>query len=126
MFEATKFAIFAAPRTGSNLLCTILNGHPEILCHHEVYNPHGIFTALDFQPNELNATPLDERDQNPIEFLTRVWKSGAEHGAVGFKWTRGQCTRVLEYVLQNKNIKKIILQRKNRIKTFVSERTRKP
>ena len=39
--STTRFVILAAPRSGSNLLCTLLNSHPEILCHHEVFNPVG-------------------------------------------------------------------------------------
>ena len=48
----TRFVILAVPRTGSNLLCTLLNSHPEILCHHEVFNPQGIFTALTHRHQE--------------------------------------------------------------------------
>ena len=39
--RSTRFVILAAPRSGSNLLCTLLDSHPEILCHHEVFNPVG-------------------------------------------------------------------------------------
>ena len=34
----TRFVILAAPRTGSNLLCTLLDAHSRILCHHEILN----------------------------------------------------------------------------------------
>lgn len=122
MTDVVRFVILAAPRTGSNLLCTLLNSHPEILCHHEVFNPQGVFTARDYQGAELRATSLKERDDDPLSFLERVWESGTGQRCVGFKWTRGQDECVLETVCKDPGVKKIVLRRRNRIKTFVSER----
>jgi LPS sulfotransferase NodH len=118
----SKFAILAAPRTGSNLLCTLLNSHPEILCHHEVFNPDGIFTALDRRHLSLALGSLAERDRDPLGFLERVWETGAGYRAVGFKWTRGQNETVLHSILNDPAVRKIVLQRRNRVKTFVSEK----
>ncbi|MCA9140266.1 MAG: hypothetical protein KDB00_26025 [Planctomycetales bacterium] len=120
--SVTRFVILAAPRTGSNLLCTLLNSHPEILCHHEVFNPRGVFTARDYCGRELDVDSLHDRDENWSDFLDRVWQSGAERSCVGFKWTRGQNTDVLNSVVADPGVRKIVLRRKNRIKTFVSER----
>lgn len=118
----TRFAIFAAPRTGSNLLCTLLNSHPRVLCHHEVFNPQGVFTAHDYHGDLLNVESLRQRDDDPLGFLELVWQTGGDEMAVGFKWTRGQEQRVLSSVLKDAGVKKIILRRRNRIKTYVSER----
>ena len=120
----SKFAIIAAPRTGSNLLCTLLNSHPEILCHHEVFNPDGIFTALTHRNEHLDLGSLEERDRDPLGFLQRVWERQAEDYqlSVGFKWTRGQNDSRLTACLDDSNVKKIVLKRRNRIKTFISEK----
>lgn len=118
----TRFVILAAPRTGSNLLCTLLNSHPDLLCHHEVFNPQGVFTALDYPDPALQSTPLERRDGDPLGFLERVWASGNHSRGVGFKWTRGQNQTVLQHVVGEAEVKKIVLRRKNRVKTFVSER----
>lgn len=118
----TRFAILAAPRTGSNLLCTLLNSHPRVLCHHEVFNPQGVFTAHDYHGDVLNVDSLGQRDDDPLGFLKLVWQTGSDEMAVGFKWTRGQDQRVLRSVLEDADVKKIILRRRNRIKTYVSER----
>jgi hypothetical protein len=117
----TRFVILAAPRTGSNLLCTLLNSHPEILCHHELFNPQGIFTALDFDNDTLGRISLQQRDRDPIAFLDRVWTKHFDHACVGFKWTRGQNEQVLAHALEDANVKKIVLRRRNRVKTYVSE-----
>ncbi len=122
----TRFVILAVPRTGSNLLCTLLNSHPQILCHHEVFNPQGVFTALDYCGQGLTVESLQQRDDDPLGFLDRVWqtgtKTGTEDSCVGFKWTRGQNRDVLTSVLEDAGIKKVVLRRRNRIKTYVSER----
>ena len=81
----TRFVILAAPRTGSNLLCTMLNGHAEILCHHEIFNPHGIFYSWDRRVGSIDLGTLEERRRDPIGFLDRVWENGDGHRAVGFK-----------------------------------------
>ena len=39
-----RFVILAARRSGSNLLCSLLGSHPHVRCHHELFNPNGIFT----------------------------------------------------------------------------------
>jgi LPS sulfotransferase NodH len=118
----TRFAIIAVPRSGSNLLCTLLNSHPDILCHHEVFNPQGIFTALSHRDLPLDLGTIQQRDRDPLGFLDRVWQTGRDYACVGFKWTRGQNELVLRHVLTAPDIKKIVLRRGNRIKTFISEK----
>ena len=118
----TRFVILAVPRTGSNLLCTLLNSHPQILCHHEVFNPQGVFTALDYRGQGLAVESLRQRDHDPLGFLDRVWQTGTDDTCVGFKWTRGQNQDVLKSVLEDTGVKKLVLRRRNRIKTYVSER----
>jgi LPS sulfotransferase NodH len=118
----TRFVILAVPRTGSNLLCTLLNSHPQILCHHEVFNPQGVFTALDYRGRGLAVESLRQRDNDPLGFLDHVWQTGTANTCVGFKWTRGQTVDVLKSVVGDSRVKKIVLRRRNRIKTFVSDK----
>jgi hypothetical protein len=75
---------------------------------------------------------LDQRDADPIGFLDRVWKTGSNEAAeapketkarcVGFKWTRGQNLDVFKHVVEDDGVRKIVLRRRNRIKTYVSEK----
>jgi LPS sulfotransferase NodH len=118
--EITRFVILAAPRSGSNLLCTLLNSHPEILCHHEVYNPGGIYYALEHRDGSLDLGTIENRDRAPLVFLNRLWSTNLGHPCVGFKMTRGQNEEVLRHVLFENAVRKIVLKRRNRIKTFVS------
>jgi riboflavin biosynthesis pyrimidine reductase/LPS sulfotransferase NodH len=119
--QTVRFAIVAAPRTGSNMLCTMLNAHPEILCHHEIFNPAGIHYALDHRGDQFDPGSIAERDRYPETFLRKVFDHRCGRNAVGFKINRGQNETAFRCVLTETGIRKIILRRRNRVKTFVSE-----
>jgi hypothetical protein len=103
------------------MLCTLLNSHPEILCHHEIFNPAGIFYALPLRDRGFSLGALEERDRHPLAFLERVWQTSCGYRCVGFKTTRGQNEQVLQALLNDRGVRKIVLRRSNRLKTFVSE-----
>jgi len=102
------------------MLCTLLNSHPAILCHHELFNPRGVFLALDHRGESLGLGTPAQRDRDPPGFLGRVWKASCGASHVGFKVTRGQAETVLPLLLRDASIAKIVLRRGNRLKTFVS------
>ncbi|CAH9049549.1 hypothetical protein PSECIP111854_00191 [Pseudoalteromonas sp. CIP111854] len=117
-----RFVILAAPRSGSNMLASMLHSHPDILCHHEIYNPNGLFYALPLRGSHFRlADSLEHRDKQPLECLKRLWQSSLEHKAVGFKMTHRQNERVFEQVLSDKRVKKILLVRNNQLKVHVSK-----
>lgn len=102
-------------------MCTLLNSHPDILCHHEVFNPRGIFYALDFRDGSVNLGSTADRDADPMRFLDRLWQIPTSSKCVGFKMTIGQAEPLMERLLHDFRIKKIVLRRRNRLKTLVSE-----
>ena len=121
MSTVTRFVILAAPRTGSNLLCTLLNSHPEILCHHELFNPNGIFYALEYRDGSLDLGDMEARDREPFAFLQRVWGHTQGASCVGFKMTRGQDAAVMQGLIEDAGVLKVLLYRRNRLKTYISE-----
>jgi LPS sulfotransferase NodH len=117
-----RFVILSARRSGSNLLCTLIDSHPDALCHHELFNPRGIFTALDLRNT---ATPLHDiaaRERDPIAYLAQVWRYARGHACVGFKMTPDQHPEILQAVLEDIGIAKIVLRRDNPLRALVSER----
>ena len=116
----TRFVILNAPRTGSNYLCTLLNSHPEILCHHEIFNPHVVGVARHLQNAAYHMGTIEERERDPLEFLERVWRYDEGRRAVGFKLCWKQNEAIFHTVLADPAIRKIVLKRRNRIKSFVS------
>jgi len=117
-----RFVIVAAPRTGSNMLCTLLGSHPDVLCHHELFNPDDVFYALELRDGSFDLGGISERDRDPLAFLERVWSTDLAHSHVGFKMTHRQNEAVLGAVLRDSDIRKIVLRRQNRVRTFVSQR----
>ncbi len=117
----TRFVILAAPRTGSNWLCTLLDSHPEILCHHEIFNPERILYSLPCR-GKLDLGTLEDRERDPLGFLDRVWRAALGYRVLGFKLNRGQNEAVFRKVLPDPDVLKIVIRRRNRIKTYVSER----
>ena len=117
-----RFVILAARRSGSNLLCSLLGSHPDVRCHHELFNPSGIFTALDERDDATPADALAARDRDPLGFLDRVWRDARGAQALGFKMTPDQAPGVLAHVLGDTGIAKIVLRRHNPLRQLVSER----
>ncbi|MEO8374238.1 MAG: hypothetical protein ABI471_03370 [Sphingomonas bacterium] len=115
--KPVRFVIFAAPRTGSNLLCSLLNAHPDILCHHGLFNPGGVHWARD----RRGKGDVAGRDSNPVAFLDTVWASGGDARAIGFKMNRDENDDAADALLCDPGVLKILLKRRNRVRTFVSE-----
>jgi len=118
---AGRFVILATPRTGSNLLCTLLNSHPDILCHHELFNPRGVFLAIDQRDGPLDLGTMAERDADPVAFLERAWAENLGRRVVGFKTGLGQEGAAMDAAIEDPTVTKIVVRRRNRVKTFVSE-----
>jgi LPS sulfotransferase NodH len=118
--SVTRFVILNAPRTGSNYLCTLLNSHPEILCHHEIFNPHVVGVARHLQNSAFHIGTIEERERDPVEFLGRVWRQNEGRRSTGFKLCWKQNETIFYAVLADPRIRKIVLKRRNRIKSFVS------
>lgn|GEM_PF-914351 len=111
-----KFVIFGHPRSGSNYLCSLLDSHPHIICHYEVFHDQKIIHS--FKKN-LPFT-MEERDSAPIEFINKIFEGDSERQAVGFKIFRHQSPETQKKLLNDRSIKKILLSRKNIIQTYVS------
>lgn len=116
-----RFVVLAAPRTGSNWLCSLLDSHSSILCHHEIFNPEGIHVALSMRDRDPGFGTVAERDRDPLAVLQRIWRSGTGRQAVGFKLNRGQHETIFRAVLADAEVRKIVVRRANRVRTFISE-----
>lgn len=133
-----KFVVFNFPRSGSNLLCTMLDNHPDILCHQELFNPGRIFYSRDF-PQILKDSGFEDveswqdlihgrvsfstkrqRDFNPEEFLMKIWDHNNGASVVGFNLFPTHAPNMAPSLLRDKDVRKILLVRKNKLKCYVS------
>jgi len=102
-----RFVIIANPRTGTNHFIDLLNSHPEISCHREVFHRDTVY-LMDGTHNEL----LKKRNENPLAFLSELYNSSPTK-ASGFKIFMDHDNSVLDAVLRDTTIKKIVLYRPN-------------
>jgi LPS sulfotransferase NodH len=109
-----SFVLFAEMRTGSNFLEANLNALPGVTSHGEVFNPHFIGKK---DATELFGTTLAEREANPKPLLRKL--RAETPGLSGFRFFHDHDPRVLDLVLPDPGVAKIILTR-NPVESYVS------
>ena len=127
--RACRFVVLCHQRTGSNLLCGRLSGHPGIIMHNELFNevtPYTPHTEL------LGQWNVYERDRNPQGFLDHIFTVGDTDstighsiGAVGFKsfpehWIGRYGT--FQRLVADPELKVIVLRRADPLAVLVSQR----
>lgn len=120
--QAPNFVILGSPRSGSNLLVELLNFHPQICCHAELYSPSGVYSfRRHFFLNWETKWFVWLRDRFPLSFLKWIWfKPRNRNQTVGFKVFDFQSPKILSTVLTQSTTKKIILYRKNFLRAELS------
>jgi hypothetical protein len=126
------FIILGTARTGSTMLWSFLNSHPDILCLRGVYGSTNKINFGKFYgelPEEYNSSELiNLRNERPIEFLENyVLKEYSKpFKAVGFKYFYdhdrhlSNKEEVISYFKANKAIKFLHLKRDNLLATMFS------
>jgi len=108
------FVLLAGMRTGSNVLEANLNAFAGVTCHGELFNPHFIGTK---DRAEFMGIDLVARDRDPLALLDLVL--GAGPGLTGFRFFHDHDLRVLDRMLPDPRVAKIILSR-NPLDSYVS------
>jgi LPS sulfotransferase NodH len=119
--DMTPFVIIFTPRTGSNYLAAMLDSHPEILCHHELFNRDGIHRSLSYKNTDLTFGTIADRNRDPWGFLRRVYafRDGAK--AVGFKLGPRTNDLLLLSLLLVPRVRKVVLARRSWLHAYTSE-----
>jgi len=121
-----NFVIIGCPRTKSNLMVNYLRQHSEIYCHGELFNPNGIIyfekhTNRVLSPEEEFIKDINFQQSNPSAYIDQVfgYQKYIDGKIVGFKILFGQSPDAIQYLVKQKEIKKIILIR-NFLFTYTS------
>jgi hypothetical protein len=121
--EAIRFLIVAAGRTGSTRLRLLLDSHPLIRCHGELFGNN--LKTLAEPATPAYGRLLAERAHDPAAFLRQRALEPAGAAAVGFKILYHQLTRqwpgLLTQVQADRTLRIIHLVRRNGVKRFLSE-----
>ncbi|WP_229794171.1 hypothetical protein [Arenicella chitinivorans] len=98
-----------------------MHSHPDVLCHHELFNPSGIFTALPLRDDpQFDLGSLLARDADPAAFLEAVWRHNLGYHWLGFKITDPQQPALRKQLCQDPTIHKIVLRRRSALKAYLS------
>jgi LPS sulfotransferase NodH/glycosyltransferase involved in cell wall biosynthesis len=113
-------AILASPRTGSTLICAVLNRTPGVLSHFELFHAEMIQYArsTDTDPDALAA-----RNADPIGFLTRERETAARDGVqlLAFKHFAHLGKSVTDHIIDDQDTLLLHLSRENLLAQFSSE-----
>ncbi|MEL6521179.1 MAG: Stf0 family sulfotransferase [Pseudomonadota bacterium] len=113
-----KFVVLASPRSGSTLLCTMLNRAPGVVCHFELFHNEYIqfYGEPDMSPEKLFA-----RDADTLTFLDETFEQFSDAADVqGFKLFAHHPLEVQNRIFQDPDFKLIYLSRQNRLAQFSS------
>jgi LPS sulfotransferase NodH len=112
-----KFVVFSQPRSGTSLLVETLNNHYDIYCHGEIFHE---LTEWHIRKEYISAFGLPDRHSSRIEFCYSVLSFTNGRAVVGFKMWLDQAPDAGVVLLKDKNVKKIILTRENKLAQFSS------
>ena len=98
----------------------MLNAHPEILCHYELFHPKKIFHSLPKDVTDARSVDISFRNKTPDKFLEFIWRTTGKAKAVGFKMFPEHNDAVLSETLRDEKVRKILLDRENPLFAYTS------
>ena len=116
--DQKPFVIVALPRTGSTLLTSLLDSHPQIICHNEPFNPDAVYASHRILRNEYMRA---YREEDPIRFIDLLFSESRAQLAVGFKMLDYQAPDVQDHLLQRSDVRKLYLRRANLLSAYSSD-----
>jgi hypothetical protein len=112
-----RFVVISAPRSGSTYLTSYLSLHNDIWCHDEVFHPaRKVLATIATEPAErrlLSAELLRLRANAPFAFLEAIYGIGHDRRHVGFKIFPAQDPEIINHLIANDGVRKVVLFRSN-------------
>jgi hypothetical protein len=122
LFDRGLFVVLAQPRTGSTFLCDLLDHHPAVACHDELF--HRRWVGLNGTGyDDLKSLP--QREAAPLAFLASVVARGlARPGVtrVGFKYFPEHEPAIAALLAERPSIPVVRLRRRSVLAQYASFR----
>jgi len=125
-----KFVIICSQRTGSNMLTSTLQSHPDIECHGELFRRkkerlgRGVRIFAEIDPRFRQEAYLTEHWRELLDLvLQQARESGVQ--AVGFKLMTQQSEVVRNVLIEDDSWAKILLKRDNVLAVYSSDKIAK-
>lgn len=120
-----RFVLLASERTGSNMLVTALDSHPDMRCFGELLrrNATAAKGALRILPS-IDPVFMDEayRRSHVDDYLDAVFALAAGAERVGFKLMLQQHVRLRNALIADPAVAKVLLYRENGLAAYSSDR----
>lgn len=123
-----RFVIICAARTGSTMLRTMLNGHPQILCHGEVFAGQIFgYVHADLRADTVLARKLRRlRRSDPVRYFEHFVYRSDRKEAVGAKllysvFDSHQFAPATSRLIDDTDVRVIHLTRRNHVARIVSK-----
>jgi hypothetical protein len=122
-----RFCILASARSGSNHFGSLLNRHPKLWMHGEIFHQNAIFETLRkhvsgaVQKIESPGYDLERRKKYPFEYLEALMKQTDARFVTGFKIFPAHDDRVAEAMIDDPQVRKIVLVRMNALAQYSSD-----
>lgn len=123
--DCTRFIILSGARTGSHMLATALDSHPDIRCFQEVFNRQVKriqYGVVGYDGSSAEDKALRARD--PVRFLNqRIFSHPTEVRAAGFKFGYGHVFEfegLLDRLIEDAQLRVLHLRRRNLLRMLVS------
>lgn len=117
-----RFVIVASPRTGSSHLTKLLGQQDDILCNGEIFHRKKVYVHWPKadKPGEILAELAELRARDPRAFLDRIYARDYGRAHVGFKIFSGHSDDILEQLIRDTTVRKIVLFRRNILASYSS------
>ena len=130
-----RFIVTCPARTGSSMLTSLLQSHPDVCCHGEVFGWRVFegFKGIDYKgPISTHRKPpivdklVQLRLSDPVSFLRDYVLFAGEYKAVGLKFKYEELsiehyTAVRHWIRDTHDIRIVHLTRENLLKRYVSQ-----
>lgn len=109
-----RFLVVGLPRSGTTYLASLLDGHPDIQCSGEQFNPHSIVHADRVDPD---PRAVWGRDRTPLRYMDDFFARAEATGVAraGFKFMIGHNVRVLRHLSDYPDLRIIYVWRENKL-----------
>ncbi len=127
--DKNRFIIVSRARTGSTMLRWMLNSHPDVCCHGEIFSAEPLEGRLmnvrNRQDTRVAPAAVSAKLEQPVDFLERFAFERGSFRAVGVKTLYHDLEQyadgyVLDALRSNRDIRIIHLTRVNRLKRYIS------
>jgi hypothetical protein len=125
------FVVTCAARTGSSMLMNLLQSHPDVMSHMEIFNParveglSGVYRTRLAEEPRLEQRMRDLRKHAPAAFLYKLAFDTQGRRHAGFKWKYEELLLPMfagarAVLLADTDIKIVHLRRRNLLRRYLS------